>query len=225
MPKNCRTARARSYSVRSRSTLAICLSSASAATTSPIAERTRNVLKPTLLSASADETTLTGTTAFGARLRVPLIDIAALQLYSGHFVYLSDLKSGKYIFHPFLDAAWPFVVDGNVAEHDLLLAGSTYDKGIGMHSHSRLSYRLSGTYRRFEALVGLDDKDGRRGDVRIRVLADGEPLLDRALTSRDGAVPVRLSMEGVRELTLEADFGRDGDVQDVVDWVEACLIK
>ncbi|HTU19827.1 MAG TPA: NPCBM/NEW2 domain-containing protein [Gemmataceae bacterium] len=179
----------------------------------------------TLTAASADDTTLTGTTVFGARLRVPLRDIAALDLHSRSSVYLSDLKESKYVFHPFLDAAWPFAVDGNVAEHDFLLAGSTYDKGIGMHSHSRLSYRLSGAYRRFEALVGLDDKDGRRGAVRIRVLADGEPLLDRSLTSRDGAVPVGLSMEGVRELTLEVDFGRDGDVQDVVNWVEARLIK
>jgi hypothetical protein len=179
----------------------------------------------TLTSASANDTTLTGTTVFGARVRVPLHDIAALYPHSPHSVYLSDLKESKYVFHPYLDAAWPFAVDGNVAEHDLRLAGSTYDKGIGMHSHSRLSYRLSGAYRRFEALLGLDDKDGRRGDVRIRVLADGKPLLDRALTRRDGAVPVSLSMEGVRELTLEVDFGRDGDVQDVVNWAEARLIK
>jgi hypothetical protein len=179
----------------------------------------------TLTSATADAATLTGTTVFGARLRVPLRDIAALDLHTPHSVYLSDLKESKYIFAPFLDAAWPFSVDGNVAEHDLRLAGSTYDKGIGMHSHSRLTYRLSGAYRRFEALVGLDDNDGRLGDVRIRVLADGEPLLDRALTSRNGAVPVNLSMEGVHELTLEVDFGRDGDVQDVVNWVEARLVK
>ncbi|MGH7172837.1 MAG: NPCBM/NEW2 domain-containing protein [Gemmataceae bacterium] len=179
----------------------------------------------TLTSASADDTTLTGTTVFGARVRVPLPDIAALNLHSTHSVYLSDLKKSKYVFHPFLDAAWPFTVDGNVAQHDLLLAGSTYDKGIGMHSHSRLSYRLSGAYRRFEARVGLDDKDGRRGDVRIRVLADGKPLLERTVTSRDGAVPVSLSMADVRELTLEVDFGRDGDVQDVVNWVEARLIQ
>jgi hypothetical protein len=179
----------------------------------------------TLTSALADETTLTGTTVFGAHVRVPLRNIAALHLHSPRSVYLSDLKESKYVFHPFLDAAWPFAVDGNVAEHDLRLAGSTYDKGIGMHSHSRLSYRLAGAYRHFEALVGLDDKDGRRGDVRIRVLADGEALLDRALTSRDGAVPVSLSVEGVRELTLEVDFGRDGDVQDVVNWAEARLVK
>jgi hypothetical protein len=156
---------------------------------------------------------------------VPLRDIAALDVHTEHSVYLSDLKESKYIFDPFLDATWPFAVDGNVAEHDLRLAGSTYDKGIGMHSHSRLSYRLSGAYRRFEALVGLDDHDGQRGDVRIRVVADGEALLDRALTSRDGAKSVSLSMEGVRELTLEVDFGHGGDVQDVVNWVEARLVK
>ena len=57
-------------------------------------------------------------------------------------------------------------LDGNVAEHDLLLAGSTYDKGIGMHSHSRLTFRLAGAYRRLEAMAGLDDKDGQGGDAR-----------------------------------------------------------
>lgn len=179
----------------------------------------------TLTSATADDAALQGTTVFGARVRVPLSDIAALDLHSDHSACLSDLKESKYVFHPFLDASWPFAKDGNVAGHDLRLAGSTYDKGIGMHSHSRLTYRLSGAYRRFEALAGLDDKDGRRGAVRIRVLADGNALLDRALTRRDGAVPVNLSVEGVRELTLEVDFGHDGDVQDVVDWAEARLVK
>ncbi len=178
-----------------------------------------------LTSASADASALTATTVFGARLRVPLRDVAALDLHQGAAVYLSDLKESKYTFFPFLDARWPFALDGNVAEHDLLLGGSTYDKGVSMHSHGRLSYRLDGAYRRFEAQVGLDDKDGRGGDVRIRVLADGETLLDRALTSRDGAVPVSLSLEGVRELTLEVDFGGGGDVRDVVNWADARLIK
>jgi hypothetical protein len=178
-----------------------------------------------LTSAAADETTLTGTTVFGAHVRVPLHDIASLDLHQDNSVYLSDLKESKYVFQPFFGAAWPFTVDGNVADHDLLLAGSTYAKGIGMHSHSRLTYRLSGPYRRFEALAGLDDKDGQGGDVRLHVLADGKTLLDRALTSRDGAIPIRLSMEGVRELTLEVDFGRNGDVRDAVDWVDARLVK
>jgi|SRR5579884_243275 len=176
-------------------------------------------------SPSADETTLTGTTVFGARLRVPLADIAALEPQLGNFIYLSDLKESKYSFHPYLDSIWPFTLDSNVAGHDLLLAGSTYDKGIGMHSQSRLTYRLSGAYRRFEAMAGLDDKDGRGGAVRLRVLAAGRTLLDRTMTSRDGAVPVSLSVEGVRELTLEVDFGRNGNVRDVVNWADARLVR
>lgn len=178
-----------------------------------------------IISPSADATTLTAITVFGARLRVSLRDVVSLEPCRGAFVYLSDLKESKYGFVPFLDAAWPFVLDGNVVGHDLLLAGSTYDKGIGMHSRSRLSYRLSGAYRRFETLAGLDDRDGKGGAVHLRVLADGDVLFDRAVSSRDGAVPVSVDLNRRRELTLEVDFGMDGDVRDVVDWADARLVK
>jgi hypothetical protein len=181
-----------------------------------------------LTSASRDGEALTGVTAFGARLRVPVRHVAALDIQQGKAVYLSDLKPSKYEYIPYLDEAWPYALDGNVADHDLLLSGSTYDKGIGMHSHSRLTYRLAGGYRRFEALVGLDDKDGRRGSVRIRVLADGKPVdlgLDRELTAHSGPLPVSISVAGVRELTLEVLFGKQGNVQDAVDWVDARLVK
>lgn len=179
-------------------------------------------------AACMDGTTLTGTTVFGARLSVPLEEVAALDLLQGRGVYISDLKPSRYEFHPYLDMAWPLATDGNVAEHDLLLRGSTYDKGVSLHSHSRLTYSLGGAYRRFEALVGLDDRDGRTGSVRIRLLADGKEMdigADRELTARDDPVPISVSVEGVRELTLVVEFGRGGDVEDVVDWVDARLIK
>lgn len=179
-----------------------------------------------LKSASySDGETLTGTTVFGARVRVPLRKVAALNLYQGRAVYLSDLKPAKYEYRPFLDATWPYTLNANAADHDLRLGGSTYDKGISLHSHSRLSYRAGGAYRRFEALVGLDERDGREGSVRVRVLADGETLVDRELTLRDGPVPIAVKIEGVRELTLEVDFGAGADVQDVVNWVDARLVK
>ncbi len=179
----------------------------------------------TLTSATSDAAKLTATTAFGARLSAPLTDTVALDLFGGCCTYLSDLKEGKYEFQPYLDADWPYAVNGNVAEHPLRLGGSTYDRGVSMHSRSRLSYALNGAYRHFEALVGLDEIDGRDGSVRLRVLADGKPLIDRALTGRDGAVPIRLSVKGARTLTLEVDFGENGDVCDVVDWCDARLIK
>jgi hypothetical protein len=115
-----------------------------------------------------------------------------------------------------------------VTGRDLRVGGSVHDRGIGMHAHSRLSYALGGAYRRFEALVGLDDLDGRKGAVQIRVLADGKALdLGRTgdLTHSGGPWPVSVKVDGVKELTLEVAPGAAGPVQGVVNWVGARLVR
>jgi hypothetical protein len=176
----------------------------------------------------ADGKTLRGKTVFGARVRVPLGRVLALDLYGGRAVYLSDLKPSKYDYRPYLDERWPWCANRSVTGRDLRLGGSTYDKGIGMHSHSLLTYRLGGAYQRFEALVGLDDLDGRRGKARVRVLADGKPLALPAkgeLTAAGGPLAINVKVAGVKELTLEVGWGADGLVQGVVNWADARLIK
>ncbi len=175
-----------------------------------------------------DGATLEATTVFGAALRVPLDRVAALDLFGSRAVYLSDLKPAKYEFVPYLDEQWPVGTDANAAGHDLLVGGSTYGKGVGMHSQSRLTYSLGSSYRRFEAVVGLDDRDGREGSVRVRVLADGKALDlggDGELTARSAPLTLSVPVEGVRELTLVVDFGKGGNVQDVIDWADARLVR
>lgn len=176
----------------------------------------------------ADGTTLEAETLFGAKLRVPLGQVAGLDVFQGSATYLSDLKPASYEHQPFLDATWPFVTDGSVTGRDLRLAGGVHDKGLGMHSRSRLTYRLKGPYQRFEAMVGLDEKTGRGGSARVRVLVDGKPAslgTPRELTA--GAEPLAISvpLRGARELTLEVDFGKSGNVRDHVNWVDARLVK
>ena len=176
----------------------------------------------------ADGATLTGTTLFGAALSVPLTKVAALDLFQGKAVYLSDLKPSRYVYLPYLDDRWEYARDGSAAGLDLRVAGSTYDKGVGLHSHSRLSYAVPKDCRRFEAMVGLDDRTGRRGSVRIRVLADGKPLNiggERELSAVGGPLSIGVDLAGVKELTLEVDFGRSGPVGDHVDWVDACFVN
>ena len=83
-------------------------------------------------------------------------------------------------------------------------------------------------FRHFEALVGLDEQDGAGGSVRVRVLGDGKPLdlgTARAVTAKGGPLAVRVPVAGVKELTLEVEFGDNGDVQDVVNWVDARLVR
>jgi hypothetical protein len=58
-------------------------------------------------------------------------------------------------------------------------------------------------------------------------LADGKPLEVGVgeLTARSGPVAVSVPVAGVKELTLEVDFGRNGNVQDVVNWADARLVR
>src|SRR5262249_6170424 len=154
----------------------------------------------TLSTADCDGKTFQGKTASGAQLRVGVERIAALEVLGGKAVYLSDLQPAKYEYLPYLDERWPWSADATATGRDLRVGGSVYDKGVGMHAHARLTYALGGAYRRFEAQVGLDDLDGRRGAVRLAVLADGKALdLGKAgeLTHKGGAWAVRLKVEGV----------------------------
>jgi hypothetical protein len=172
--------------------------------------------------------TLSATTLYNATLHILLDEVLALYIFQGKAVYLSDLKPVKFEWKPFGNLDWPPVADGSVSGRDLRLGGSTYDKGMGLHADSRLTYDLAGKFRRFEALVGLEEcEDGRSGTARIKVLVDGKPRpLDvEELTGKSKPLPISLDVKEAKELTLVVEFGRRGDVLARVNWIDARLIK
>jgi hypothetical protein len=183
-----------------------------------------------LASARCDDgRTLVGKALFGAPIRAALEQVRALDLRQGRAVFLSDLPPRAYEHTPYLDLAWPWVADGSTAGLDLRLGGGTYDKGMGLHSQSRLAYDLAGRYRRFHALVGFDDRaESRDGEVRVRVLVDGKAMdLGWDGVMRPGAAPrpIRLDVTDARELLLAVEFGRRGSVNGRIDWADARLVK
>lgn len=179
----------------------------------------------------ADATALTAKTLFGETLKVPLEQVVALDIFHGKAVYLSDLKPKAYQYVPFLDAKEPALswsADRNVAGDDLRLGQSTFVKGLGMHSESRITYALDGGYRRFEALVGIDPGADPRAEVRINILVDGKPRAwgwDKELTVRTGPKDARVDVTGARELTLAVEHGQLPFVGGRVNWADARLVK
>jgi hypothetical protein len=170
---------------------------------------------------------LQGTTLFGAAVEVALTEIVTVDVRGGTATYLSDLKPLKYEHTPFAGTSWPLVQDGSVSGDSLRLAGSTFDKGLGLHSECRVSYDLGGKYRWFEAQVGLDPQKGQGGRVRLRVLVDGKERdlgWNKELTGADGVLVLRLDVSKAREMVLEVLFGTRGDVQAHVNWAEARLL-
>lgn len=177
---------------------------------------------------------LRGETLFGRKAEFPLAAVVALDVWQGKAAYLSDLKPAKAEQRGFVGAGWPWAADRTVHGTPLRLPppaaaadDSTFEKGLGTHPRTVLTYDLGGRYSRFEALVGLDPEFGDRGRAVVRVLVDGKeqdvPKL-KALAAGP-PVPVRVPLGGAKELRLEVDFGPTGGVRAAVNWADARLVE
>jgi hypothetical protein len=157
--------------------------------------------------------------------------VIALQPFGGRVVYLSDLKPSGYKHIPFLQLAWPYELDRNVSGNQLRVGGIEYVKGLGMYSASRLTFTLDAPYRRFEALIGVDDAAVGRGSVVLRVATDrgdGKSRVDFTspiLRGGEPPVPVSVDLKGAKRISLLVDFGERGNEMDYVDWLDARLVK
>jgi hypothetical protein len=156
-------------------------------------------------------------------------DITSLQSLGGEFAYLSDLEPLSYRHVPYLEIPWLYEHDRNVLGGPLAVGGLRYLKGLGMHSASRLTYRLDGTERRFEAAVAIDDAAGDRGSVvfGIHLLRDGrwqEAYNSGTVRGGDRPVPVFVDLRGAQGLTLTVDYADRGDELDYADWFDARLV-
>ncbi len=116
--------------------------------------------------------------------------------------------------------------DRNQAGHPLRIGAHTYDRGIGTHAQSRLTYQLDGAYRTFAADAGIDAAVGKRGTAVFTVEVDGVAKFTSPVV-HGGAppVPVQVDVAGARTLTLVVTPGSDGNASDWADWGAARLIR
>lgn len=166
------------------------------------------------------------TLAGGGDWCAPSDAVVFLQPLGGQAVYLSDLPAASYRHLPFLSLSWPYHADLNVVGTQLRAGGRLYLKGIGMHSASRLTYRLERPYHRFEADLAIDDHAAGRGSVVCRVFADGnEKYQSEVIRGGTPPLPISVDITGARQLSLIVDFADRGDELDRADWLNARLVE
>lgn len=172
----------------------------------------------------ADETILKGKTLFGPSAEVPLDQLLSLDVVQGKATFLADLKPKKVEQAAFLGTTWNWLPNRSVRGEPLRIGDSTFDRGLGTHPRTVLTYDLAGKYKRFDAVVGLE---GERGRAVVKVLVDGkeQPLPELATLTAASAVDLNVNITGAKELTLIVDFGPTGDVQADVNWGDARLVE
>ena len=184
------------------------------------------------LAASGDQ--LEWTTPTGLKLARPLAALARIDFSRGKIVYLSDLKAESAEWVPYYaiaggaaarDALFAPRHDRSLASGPLVVEGTQYAKGLGLHSRTTLVYRLPEGFRRFSAIVGIDDRVRPRGHVLLAIRGDDRMLWNAPVTGTEPAKAIDVDVTGVRRLTIFVDFGDDIDVADHLDLCEARLIK
>jgi hypothetical protein len=152
--------------------------------------------------------------------------VVFLQALGGRSTYLSDLEPSGYKHVPYLELAREYRLDRSPAGGDLRAGGRRYQKGIGMHSTSRLTFPLRADDRKFAAEIAIDDETAGRGSVTFRVFVDAqERFRSDVVRGGDPPKPVEVDVAGGTTLSLVVDFAEDGDVLDHADWLNARLIK
>jgi hypothetical protein len=107
----------------------------------------------------------------------------------------------------------------------ITLNGVGYDKGIGAHAASDITYVLNKHFATFQTVVGVDDEVGNNGSVVFQVYADGNKIFDSGVRrGTDAGLPVSLDVTGINQLRLVVTNAGDGNTFDHADWADAKLI-
>ena len=104
----------------------------------------------------------------------------------------------------------------------LTLNGTTFAKGLGVHSLSEIVVPVPTGCTRFRASVGVDDETGANGSVGFQVFLGATKLFDSGtLTATSTTRNVDVAVSTGSQLRLVATDGGDGVSYDHGDWAEA----
>lgn len=167
----------------------------------------------------------------GHTVTIPLEAAASLDFGQGKVTYLSQMehrsKEHSTRFGGEFDSVFDVRIDHSDAgpETPIRIDRQPYQRGLVIHSKTKLSYRLNGDYRRFVAVAGIEQLVRPRGTVTLTISGDGKELFHRDITGKDPPLPLDLDVSGVRDLTILVGFGDDLDDGDHLALGDARLIK
>tara|TARA_R110002126_G_scaffold1490_5_gene8752 strand:- start:16612 stop:17865 length:1254 start_codon:yes stop_codon:yes gene_type:complete len=166
-------------------------------------------------------------------------EIEEIAVDDGRFAFLSTLvPSDLGPLNPFdppgtepLGLAWPPRMDAAVDGGPLRVGGRTWNRGIGVHSPSRVTWTLEkGHWSQLRVACGVDDRvagEARRGGtVRFRIHVGGELKWESPIVRPGEPVlfPEAIELGDATQLILEVDPVDDW-VLDRAAWLRPILVK
>jgi hypothetical protein len=163
--------------------------------------------------------------AGGGKAELPWAGVRRVLIRSARMAFLSDLKPSATEQQTIATIARPWQRDKSVLGKPLTLGTRVFEKGIGVHSRSSLSFDVDDRYDVLAATIGIDAETDGKGDCIFTVLGDGQPLFTQQMKGSDAARDISIPLGGVKQLTLLVEPGADLDLADHADWCDVRVIK
>ena len=162
----------------------------------------------------------------GSQASPPRDVVRAIRIENGRRIDLTQVAPNAEEAVPYFGLKLPHKLNTNFSGKPIVLYDEkTYERGLAVHSKSRLHYKLKPNCERFQATFGLLNPGGKLGNVTARILGDGKVLWEQDdITATTKPIDIDVPLKGVERLILEVDFGQGQDVGDRAAWVEPRLI-
>ena len=164
---------------------------------------------------------------------VKLSALTGIEQLNGPVGWLSSMTPTENVQQPYFGTGggltWPARFDRAVDGSPLAFAGKTYDRGIGVHAYSRLTFPVGPEWASFRTQYAIDsrrDDPRTRADVTVRVKVDGKLVHEQAhVHAGTLSDVVTADLAGAKTITLECDYGPAGDVQARLNWLQPALLR
>lgn len=168
--------------------------------------------------------------AAGADVTVSPNLVKSLDFSQGKIQYLSAIEPREYEHTEFFGFSFDYSRDKTgLNKKPLRLGGRDYNRGLWIHTKTFLKYRLGGEYRRFQAVVGIDEGLANKalGDVKLTISGDGKVLFQKVILGKNPPERLDIEVPGVRDLEILVDWVDENDLGycDHLDLADAKVVK
>jgi hypothetical protein len=191
-----------------------------------------------LRDVSLHEGALKATTVGGVPLELPLAAVAKVDFSAGNVQFLAELApdTGGGVPTVSLQPANMAYKFGRVFQvrtspplgaAKFSIGGKRFDGGLSLHSPLTLVYRVPEGFRRFRAVVGIDDSVVAPGQFELVILGDGKELMRQRYGGDEPRtpLPIDLDIQGVRRISIVLDPADGQDIGDQLNLCEARFTK
>ena len=147
-------------------------------------------------------------TPVGARINLPLADLATIDLAAGNLLFLTDLEPEKrdalFGLQPAgMTATFAQLYQNRASDTPFKLDGSTHARALALHGKSTLTYRLPEGFKSLRAVVGIDDAVQASSRVQLTIVVDNRELFKGEFDNdHRGPVNLDLDVTGARRLVI-----------------------